>query len=94
MQTAGVAISSDGKGLSSIKFYDRTTYGNCLMCQNNFAFSMTKVSNTDMEVKTFRRKKQIRRLKENLRSSICLIPMKENKRPIFRIYERNFVHSH
>lgn len=49
MQTAWAASYSDGKGPSSIKFYDRTAYGNCLMCQNNIVFSMTRVANTDME---------------------------------------------
>lgn len=50
MQTARAASYSDGKDLSSIRFYDRTAYGNCLMCQNNFVFSMTRVANTDMEL--------------------------------------------
>lgn len=49
MQTAWAATYSDGRGCSYIKFYDRGTYGNCFMCQNNFAFRMTRVSNTDME---------------------------------------------
>lgn len=49
MQTAWAASYSDGKGLTSIRFYDRTAYGNCLMCQNKFVLSMTRVANTDTE---------------------------------------------